>query len=182
MSMKTPLRIWLLAGASSVALAAVVVTLSTRVVQADARLPRTIAAAASSAPAASATPTFLAPQTSAPQNALMTGSARRADILHGLASWYGGLFNGRRTASGERFDMNAMTACHPTLPFGTLVRVVNRANNRSVVVRINDRGDLVDDQRIIDLSYGAAKKLAMIRPGLAQVDVEVISMGNPRGN
>jgi rare lipoprotein A len=80
-------------------------------------------------------------------------------MLHGIASWYGGVFNGRRTASGERFDMNAMTACHPT-----------------VIVRITDRGELVDG-RVIDLSYGAARKLAMTNSGLAQVQLHVLSFG-----
>jgi len=76
--------------------------------------------------------------------------------------------------------MNAMTACHPTLPFGTLVRVVNKANKRAVVVRITDRGDLVDEGRIIDLSYGAAEKLAMTKVGLAKVDLVVLSLGRER--
>jgi len=75
--------------------------------------------------------------------------------------------------------MYAMTACHPTLPFGTVVRVINRDNGRSVVVRITDRGYLYEG-RILDLSYGAAQKLAMIKPGLAAVDLEIISLGKPR--
>jgi rare lipoprotein A len=87
------------------------------------------------------------------------------------------VFNGRLTASGEPYDMYAMTACHPTLPFGSLVQVVNRSNKRSVVVRITDRGDLVQEGRIIDLSYGAAEELAMTRAGLAKVDLYVISLG-----
>ena len=99
--------------------------------------------------------------------------------IHGIASWYGGVFNGRKTASGEVFDMYAMTACHPTLPFGSIVRVVNRRNHRSVVVRITDRGDLVKEERIIDLSYGAAEKLGMTWSGLAKVDLEVLSLGKP---
>jgi rare lipoprotein A len=102
---------------------------------------------------------------------------KRTDKLHGIASWYGGVFNGRPTASGEPYDMYAMTACHPTLPFGSLVQVVNRSNKRSVVVRITDRGDLVQEGRIIDLSYGAAEELAMTRAGLAKVDLYVISLG-----
>jgi len=178
MSLKTPLRICLLAGASSVALAAVVVTISTRTVHADAVLPRPTATAPHTPPFASAPPAaLLAPQKTAPR----TAREKRADILHGIASWYGGVFNGRKTASGEKFDMYAMTACHPTLPFGTLVRVHNRDNNRSVVVRITDRGDLVVEGRIIDLSYGAAQELAMTKAGLARVDLEVISLGHPRG-
>jgi rare lipoprotein A len=99
-----------------------------------------------------------------------------AHVLRGIASWYGGVFNGRRTASGERFDMNAMTACHPTLPFGSMVRVVNLKNKRSVVVRITDRGYLLKG-RVIDLSYAAAQKLAMTKAGLASVQLEVLSQG-----
>ena len=72
--------------------------------------------------------------------------------------------------------MYAMTACHPTLPFGTIVRVTNRDNQASVVVRITDRGYLFEG-RMLDLSYGAAEKLAMIKPGTAKVDLEVLSMG-----
>jgi rare lipoprotein A len=96
-----------------------------------------------------------------------------------VASWYGGVFNGRKTASGEVYDMYAMTACHPTLPFGSVVRVVNQSNHRSVVVRINDRGDLVVEGRIIDLSYGAARRLGMTHAGLADVDLQVLSLGKP---
>jgi rare lipoprotein A len=99
-------------------------------------------------------------------------------VLKGLASWYGGVFNGRQTASGEKFDMNAFTACHPTLPFGSLVRVVNMRNKHSVVVRINDRGDLVDEGRVIDLSKAAADKLSMTQSGLAKVRLEVLSLGH----
>ncbi len=76
--------------------------------------------------------------------------------------------------------MYAMTACHPTLPFGSLVRVFNHRNHRSVIVRITDRGDLVEQDRIIDLSYGAAKRLAITRAGLAKVDIEVLSLGKPK--
>jgi rare lipoprotein A len=70
-----------------------------------------------------------------------------------------------------------MTACHPTLPFGSVVRVVNLANKHSVVVKINDRGDLVEEGRIIDLSFAAAQKLAMTKVGLAKVELQVISLG-----
>jgi rare lipoprotein A len=82
----------------------------------------------------------------------------------GLASWYGLAFQGRRTASGERFDMNAFTAAHPTLPFGTRVLVRNPRNDRAVVVRINDRGPFVPG-RIIDLSHAAARALGMLSFG-----------------
>ena len=108
-----------------------------------------------------------------------TAAAERADKLHGIASWYGAVLDGHRTASGERFDMNAMTACHPTLPFGTLVRVVDKNTKRSVVVRINDRG-ILSEGRIIDLSYAAAQELKIVKSGLASVDVQVISLGQPR--
>jgi rare lipoprotein A len=108
-----------------------------------------------------------------------TSSARRwRSKIHGIASWYGGVFHGRKAASGETFNMYAMTACHPTLPFGSIVRVVNRNNHHSVVVRITDRGDLIEEGRIIDLSYAAADKLGMTWDGLAKVDLEVISLGN----
>jgi rare lipoprotein A len=167
LNLKTPQRICLLAGASSIVLAALVVTISTRTVHADARLFRPAATIPSPAPVTSPTPATLAQQ----------GAIHRGDRLHGLASWYGGIFNGRQTASGERFNMHAMTACHPTLPFGSLVRVINRSNRRSVVVRITDRGDLIEEGRIIDLSYGAAKRLAMTTDGLAKVDLEVLSLG-----
>jgi len=165
---KTSLRIWLLAGASSVALAVVVVTLTTRTVEADTPLPRPTATAPATAPVASAMPALLVPEVSARE--------KRSKLFHGIASWYGSVFNGRRTASGEIFNKNALTACHPTLPFGTLVRVVNLENRKSVVVRITDRGDLIDEGRIIDLSYAAAERLAMLKDGLAPVSLEVISL------
>ena len=171
-SSKSSLRIWLLAGASSVALVAVVVGVSTRTVLADAVLSRPAAIAPPAIPVASATPALLAP--GKPTEAEVTGH-----VLRGLASWYGGVFNGRHTASGERFDMYAMTACHPTLPFGSVVRVVNEENKRSVVVRITDRGYLYGG-RVIDLSYAAAQKLSMTKSGLASVKLEVLSVGGPR--
>lgn len=99
-------------------------------------------------------------------------------IFRGIASWYGSAFNGRETASGETFNMYDMTACHPTLPFGSMVRVVNLRNKKSVVVRITDRGDLVNG-RMIDLSYAAAEKLQMTKSGLARVSLEVLSVGHP---
>lgn len=91
----------------------------------------------------------------------------------GWASWYGGKFHGRKTANGERFNMNAMTAAHRTLPFGTKVRVTNLKNKRSVIVRINDRGPFVRD-RIIDLSRRAALALGYVKKGRARVRIEVL--------
>ncbi len=94
-------------------------------------------------------------------------------IETGLASWYGKPFHTKPTASGEPFDMYAMTAAHPSLPFGTKVRVSHAASGISVIVRINDRGPF-NKKRIIDLSYAAAKKLDFLSEGTAQVTVEVL--------
>ncbi len=91
----------------------------------------------------------------------------------GLASYYGRTFHGRRTASGERFNMHAMTAAHRHLKFGTRVNVTNLQNRRSVTVRINDRGPFARG-RIIDLSYAAAKKIGMIHDGVVRVKIEVV--------
>ncbi|KPV40654.1 hypothetical protein AN478_05675 [Thiohalorhabdus denitrificans] len=93
----------------------------------------------------------------------------------GLASWYGDKFHGRPTANGEVFDMHLPTAAHRTLPLPTLVRVTNLENGRSTQVRVNDRGPFVDTrERIIDLSYAAAKRLGMNKQGVARVQVEAI--------
>ncbi len=97
-----------------------------------------------------------------------TGAATAGDVQHGLASWYG---KGRGTASGERFDRRAMTAAHRFLPFQTRVRVTNKRNGRSVIVRINDRGPFVRG-RIIDVSEAAAEALGMKRAGVVPVKVE----------
>ncbi|MGH7787904.1 MAG: septal ring lytic transglycosylase RlpA family protein [Candidatus Binatia bacterium] len=91
----------------------------------------------------------------------------------GIASWYGPRFHGRQTASGEIYNQYDLTAAHQTLPHGTQVRVINLANGREVLVRINDRGPFVDD-RIIDLSYTAAQHIEMIGPGTAPVRLEVL--------
>lgn len=90
----------------------------------------------------------------------------------GVASWYGKKFHGRKTASGERYNQNKMTAAHRTLPFGTRVRVKNRDNGKSVVVTINDRGPFKKG-RVIDVSRAAAKKLDMINSGTARVRISV---------
>jgi len=91
----------------------------------------------------------------------------------GLASWYGADFHGRTTASGKPYDMYGLSAAHRTLPLGTKVRVTNLGNGRQVVVTITDRGPLGRD-RIIDLSYGAARQLGMAKEGLAKVRIEVL--------
>ncbi|AJA90656.1 lipoprotein [Borreliella chilensis] len=97
----------------------------------------------------------------------------------GLASWYGEAFHGKITANGEKFDMMALTAAHKELPFNTTVRVTNLLNNRSVVVRINDRGPFRKD-RIIDLSKHAAEKLDFLGIGVAPVKIEVIESVNEK--
>jgi rare lipoprotein A len=91
-----------------------------------------------------------------------------------VASWYGKKFNGRPTASGERFDMYAMTCAHKTFRFGTKLRVTNPDNNKSVVVTVNDRGPFIKG-RTLDLSYGAAKKIGMIKKGVGRVKMEYLS-------
>jgi rare lipoprotein A len=97
----------------------------------------------------------------------------------GYASWYGHPYHGRRTSNGETYDMNTMTAAHRTLAFDTVVRVNNLDNGRQVVVRINDRGPFVKD-RIIDLSFAAAKELGMVGPGTAKVSLDVLkTVSNP---
>lgn len=90
----------------------------------------------------------------------------------GIASWYGERFHGRRTANGERFDMNALTAAHRKLAFGTRVKVTNPENGRSVTVRINDRGPYVG-KRTIDLSREAARHIGLIDKGVGRVLLEV---------
>jgi len=107
---------------------------------------------------------------------LLTGLFAKADEagVTGTASWYGGHHVGRKTASGEIFTRHLRTAAHKTLPLGSVVRVVNLRNHRSVVVRINDRGPYIDG-RIIDLSERAANDLAMMRDGIAEVRLELIS-------
>jgi rare lipoprotein A len=97
---------------------------------------------------------------------------------HGRASWYGTKFHGRRTSSGEPYDMYQMTAAHKTLPLPTYVRVTRKSNGRSVVVRVNDRGPF-HTGRIVDLSYAAAARLDMLKDGSAEVVVEALDPGAP---
>lgn len=91
----------------------------------------------------------------------------------GIASWYGDDFHGWVTASGEIYDMHRLTAAHRTLPLGTMIRVTNVVNGRHVVIRINDRGPYVNG-RILDVSYGAAKRLNMLRDGISAIQLEVV--------
>ncbi len=99
--------------------------------------------------------------------------ARYEFYQKGEASWYGPGFNGKKTASGEIFDMNKLTAAHRKLPFGTKVRVTNLNNNKSVIVRINDRGPYKKG-RIIDLSRKAAVQIGLAKSGIAPVKIEVL--------
>ena len=96
----------------------------------------------------------------------------------GEASWYGAPFHGRRASNGEVYDMNKMTAAHRTLPFNTIVRVTNSTNGKSATVRITDRGPFVGN-RIIDLSYAAAKEIDSIGPGVVPVQLVILSAIDP---
>lgn len=100
-------------------------------------------------------------------------AALHTNPLRGLASWYGSVLHGHKTASGDTFEEAELTAAHRSLPFGTLVRVTDLGSMRSVVVRINDRGVLAPD-RVIDLSSAAAQELGILRTGLARVKLEIL--------
>jgi rare lipoprotein A len=96
---------------------------------------------------------------------------------NGIASWYGPGFHGKKTATGEVYDMHMLTAAHNTLPLHSIVKVTNLENNKDVVVRINDRGPFVDD-RVIDLSLASAKELGVVGPGTAPVRLTVLTGGD----
>ncbi len=97
-------------------------------------------------------------------------------VLTGTASYYADEFHGRKTANGETYDMHKLTAAHRNLPFNTSVKVTNLKNNKSVTVRINDR--MPDfKNRVIDLSYGAAKQIDMIQDGIVEVRIEILERG-----
>jgi len=108
-----------------------------------------------------------------PSRASVPADAKLGAVENGIASWYGHPYHGRRTADGETYDMETLVAAHRTLPFNTWVRVYNLNNNKTVDVRIIDRGPFVDG-RIIDLSHAAAQSIDMIGTGIAQVRVEII--------
>lgn len=108
-----------------------------------------------------------------PASATPAPTTAKTPFQVGIASWYGPWFQGRETTSGERFNMNALTAAHRFLPFGTRVRVTNLLNQRSVVLRINDRGPVPAD-RIIDLSYAAARVLRSCAAGLVPVRLDIL--------
>ena len=110
-----------------------------------------------------------APDLSPPEN----GSAKKHWYQTGRASWYGGYFQGRSTASGETYNMTDLTCAHRSLPLGTLVRVTNLTNHKSVVVRVNDRGPYFAN-RVVDLSYAAARFLGFSHDGTEQVRLDVL--------
>jgi rare lipoprotein A (peptidoglycan hydrolase) len=92
----------------------------------------------------------------------------------GVASWYGEDFQGYTTASGEAFDLNGLTAAHPTLPFGTTIRVTNLRNSKNILLRVNDRGPHIG-RRLVDVSWAAAKRLGFVHSGTTPVRVEVVT-------
>ncbi|MGD0214989.1 MAG: septal ring lytic transglycosylase RlpA family protein [Terriglobales bacterium] len=108
-----------------------------------------------------------------------TNSQRSKSYQVGTASWYGEQFQGKQTASGEPFDMHDFTAAHPSLPLGTLVKVTNLRNGKAVVVRINDRGPVVDG-RIIDVSYTAAQALGFDARGVQRVQLDLYQLKHSR--
>jgi rare lipoprotein A len=132
-----------------------------------AQSPNATAPAALPAPSPAAAQLAASPPAAAPKS---------ADAMEGLAAVYSDKLNGRKTASGQAFRQSELTAAHPTLPFGTKVRVTNTQNNKSIEVRINDRGP-TQAGRVIDLSSAAAAKIGIRKTGTAPVKLEVV--GNP---
>lgn len=98
----------------------------------------------------------------------------REELEIGTASWYGQEFQGNTTANGELYDLNGLTAAHQTLPFGSTIRVTNLNNNKSILLRVNDRGPHIG-RRLIDVSWAAAKRLGFVNSGLTRVRVQVVS-------
>ncbi len=104
-------------------------------------------------------------------------TAKTGDIIVGLASYYADKYHGNKTASGEIYNMYDLTAASPDLPFSSILRITNLKNSKAVIVRVNDRMPL-HPERIIDLSYGAALQLDMIKDGVVKVQIEVLQLGN----
>ena len=130
------------------------------------------AAPAAVAPVAPVVPAAVAPAPKAEEKKAPAVAAT-GDVTTGKAAWYGKKFNGRKTASGQRFNAGLLTAASNTLPFGTLVKVTNLKNKKSVTVRINDRGPKQPD-RIIDVTRAAAARLGMLKSGIAEVELKVV--------
>ena len=144
--------------------------------------PASAPAATPALPAATAapapTPAPMAAPATAPTPKMAAPATASGDASEGKVAHYGAKFNGRKTASGEVFNVNAMTMAHKTLPFGTRVKVTNLANKKSVVVRVNDRGPSSPD-RIGDLTTGAARKIGMTRAGVVEARLEVVGQAKP---
>ena len=102
---------------------------------------------------------------------------RETDLLRGVASWYGEEFAGRTTANGEIFDPARLTAAHRTMPFGTILDITNPKTSQKVRVRVNDRGPYVGN-RVIDLSYEAARQIGLVEPGIGEVEIRVVKVGS----
>ncbi len=134
----------------------------------------------------SSSPRFAARESSSQRDENAAAETRKPELpapggrvlltLEGVASYYADDFHGKLTSNGEIFDMDALTAAHRTFPFGTMLRVTNLTNNKTVVVRVNDRGPFVEG-RIIDLSRAAARELDLIKTGTARVKLEVLEWG-----
>ena len=118
---------------------------------------------------------LIAPAMEAPLVALKREPVKPIKVWVGNASWYGPNFDGKRTANGERFNAESLTAAHPNLPFGSWVRVVNTRNGKFEVVRINDRGPY-QEGREIDVSYRVARKIGLINSGVSQVRLELMQL------
>jgi rare lipoprotein A len=126
--------------------------------------------------------TGTAPPASGTTPPATSAKSKPSEVKHwfqvGVASWYGTKFQGRKTAGGERFDMNQMTCAHRSLPLGTWLRVTNLKNHRTAYVRVNDRGPVLED-RIVDLSFAAAQVLGLDSIGLGQVRLDPVSSSDP---
>ncbi len=118
----------------------------------------------------------LTPSTTIPQSASAKAHRNQRWYQVGIASWYGGRFQGRTTAAGETYDMNQLTCAHPTLPMGTWLRVTNLHTRKSTYVRVNDRGPVIDG-RIVDLSYAAARVIGL--SGVGKVRLEQVHPNDP---
>jgi len=118
---------------------------------------------------------LVAPAMEAPLVAHLSEPAKPIKTWVGNASWYGPGFNGRKTANGEHFDSEGLTAAHPNLPFGSIVRVVNTRNGKFELVRINDRGPY-QEGREIDVSYRVARKIGLIHSGVSRVRLELLEL------
>ena len=118
---------------------------------------------------------LIVPAMDAPLVAHLSTPAKPVKTWVGNATWYGPGFNGRKTANGERYDSEALTAAHPNLPFGSIVRIVNPRTGQFEIVRINDRGPY-QEGREIDVSYAVARKIGLVHPGVSQMRLELLEL------